>query len=87
MYLIGWSSPENVYWTFCGVDSTDVVLFPFSTLGDVRGVAEFAIVVVAAVGDVNSAMASDTSGNRICEKKLHLVHIDYSRISFLFDFS
>jgi hypothetical protein len=46
----------------------DVVLFPFSILGDVRGVAEFARVVVAAVGDGASAMASDTSGNRICEK-------------------
>ena len=57
-----------MYWPICGVDSTDVVLFPFSTLGDVRGVAEFARVVVAAVGDGTSAMASDSSGKRICEK-------------------
>jgi hypothetical protein len=61
-----------VYWPICGVDSMDVVLFSFSNLGDVRGVAEFARVVVADVGDGTSTMASDTNGNRKRKKKITL---------------
>ena len=47
-----------------------MVLFAFSGLGDVRGLAEFARVVVAAVGEGASAMASETMANRICERKI-----------------
>jgi hypothetical protein len=77
----------NVYWAFGGVDSAAVVLFPFSGLAGVRGVAEFARVVVEAVGDGASAKASDTSAKRICEKKSHLAHTNCSKTSFLVDFT